>query len=138
MKLPRNSARNLKILFSRLYLEKKIPDFFMDFSRIKNFFQPRHLKIKFLHFLLNFKAISLKKKFCCTKIRKKMSADFSCLFTFFKNMVFSFFISNFEIIFIKKAEQFPGKKKLLTIFLRHPVIVRSPFRGLIYDWCTYL
>ena len=43
----------------------------MNFSRIQNFFQPRDLKIKFLHFLLNFKAISLKKFFVAPKLGKK-------------------------------------------------------------------
>ena len=62
----------------------------------------------------------MKKIFCCIKIREKMSADFSCLFTFSKKLVFSFFISNFRIIFNKYAE-FLGKKYLLTVLLRHPV-----------------
>ena len=48
------------------------------------FFEDRALKIVFLDFSLNFVAISYKTLFCCTNIKKKMSADFSCLFTFFK------------------------------------------------------
>ena len=81
----------------------------MDFSQIQNLFQPRDLKIKFLYFLLNFKKISLKKVFCCTKIRKKCQLISAVCLLFSKIWCFHFLSATLKY-FSKSKLNFLTKK----------------------------